>query len=140
MHFSKNYSQNLSKSSCVASCAYLQSSFLLSAYISLIRPIDNSSKSVIGLTVRTLTGIRELSFHGLSDEVFLASTSVCTFNPQSSMSRGSTIPLELHTVNSRNGSRCLKRHLLTINLKLCSITQRHHLPYTKKRTANTSSC
>ena len=47
MHFTKNYSQNLSKSSCVAICAYLQSSFLLSAYISLIRPIDNSSKSAI---------------------------------------------------------------------------------------------
>lgn len=28
MHFTKNYSQNLSKSSCVAICAYLQSSFL----------------------------------------------------------------------------------------------------------------
>lgn len=40
-------SQNLSKSSCVANCAYLQSSFLLSAYISLISPIDSISKSAI---------------------------------------------------------------------------------------------
>nr|DAL75787.1 MAG TPA: hypothetical protein [Bacteriophage sp.] len=28
------------------------------------------------------------------------------------------IPLELHAVNSRNGSRCLKGHLLTVNLNL----------------------
>jgi len=42
------------------------------------------------LTTHTLTETTVLSFHGLSDEVFLASTPVCTLNPQSSMSCGST--------------------------------------------------
>ena len=47
MHFSKNYSWNLSKFSRMAIWAYWQSSFVLSAYISLIRPIDSNSKSAI---------------------------------------------------------------------------------------------
>ena len=73
------------------SSAYLQSSFLLSAYMSLIRPIDSSSKSAIerpNCTHRSKNHV--LSFLAQLGKLFLDSTSVFTFSPHSSISCGKT--------------------------------------------------